>query len=48
MILTEPTLEHDPLSLSVDHVIPLSKGWEHSYSNTQPAHLVCNLKKGAR
>jgi len=30
----------------VDHIIPISKGGEHSYKNTQPAHLKCNLVKG--
>ena len=38
----------DPGSLSVDHTLPLSKGGEHSYSNTQAAHLVCNISKGNR
>jgi len=33
---------------SVDHIIPLSKGGLHSYANTQPAHLVCNLRKGVK
>lgn len=33
---------------SLDHIIPLSKGGEHSYANTQLAHLSCNLSKGAR
>lgn len=32
----------------VDHVIPLSKGGEHSYANTQVAHPECNLRKAAR
>lgn len=32
----------------VDHVIPLSKGGSHGYSNVQPAHPVCNLKKGCQ
>ena len=32
----------------VDHVIPLSKGGEHSYANTQAAHPECNLRKAAR
>lgn len=32
----------------VDHVIPLSKGGPHGYVNTQPAHPLCNLKKGNR
>jgi len=32
----------------VDHVVPLAKGGEHSYANTQVAHPVCNNRKGAR
>ncbi len=31
----------------IDHVIPLSKGGEHSYRNTQITHPACNLKKRA-
>jgi 5-methylcytosine-specific restriction endonuclease McrA len=32
----------------VDHVVPLSRGGEHSYTNTQPAHAKCNEHKHAR
>lgn len=32
----------------VDHVIPLAKGGEHSYANTQPAHPRCNRWKGTK
>jgi 5-methylcytosine-specific restriction endonuclease McrA len=32
----------------VDHIVPLSKGGEHSYANTQPAHPSCNGHKSAR
>jgi hypothetical protein len=32
----------------VDHVVPLAKGGEHSYANTQLAHGSCNRAKGAR
>ena len=31
----------------LDHVIPLSRGGEHSYKNVQVAHPLCNLKKGS-
>ncbi|WP_130291612.1 HNH endonuclease [Pseudonocardia sediminis] len=42
-------LKHpDPMSFSVDHIIPLARGGEHTYANTQPAHLRCNLSKGVR
>lgn len=34
-------------SPSVDHVIPLSKGGSHLYSNVQAAHFRCNWEKGA-
>lgn len=37
-----------PWSPSLDHVIPLSKGGEHSYKNCQLAHLRCNIQKGDR
>lgn len=30
---------------SLDHKVPLSKGGEHSYSNTQLAHFGCNSRK---
>jgi 5-methylcytosine-specific restriction endonuclease McrA len=38
----------EPLSSSLDHVIPLSKGGNHWKSNVQCAHLLCNMRKGAR
>ncbi|MET7795654.1 HNH endonuclease [Streptomyces decoyicus] len=37
-----------PLSASVDHVVPLSRGGEHSMANVQSAHLGCNSRKGHR
>lgn len=37
-----------PLSPSIDHIIPLSRGGSHGYENTQAAHLSCNTRKGAR
>jgi len=37
-----------PTSPTVDHVIPLAKGGEHSYANCKAAHLCCNMRKGAR
>lgn len=38
----------DPRSASVDHIVPLSLGGEDLKSNTQLAHLRCNLSKGNR
>lgn len=37
-----------PHSWSIDHVIPIAAGGEHSYANTQLAHLGCNVAKGHR
>lgn len=34
-----------PWSASLDHILPLSRGGEHTYANTQLAHLRCNLRK---
>ena len=39
-------LPADPDNWHLDHIIPLSKGGEHSYSNTQVSHPLCNIKKG--
>ena len=36
----------DPLSFHVDHIVPVARGGEHSYANTQPAHPRCNIEKG--
>lgn len=38
----------DQMCMSVDHIVPLSKGGTHEQSNVQWAHLVCNKRKGAR
>jgi len=37
-----------PMSASLDHIVPLSKGGKHSRDNTQCSHLTCNVAKGAR
>lgn len=37
----------DPLGLVFDHIVPVSKGGVHSYSNIQPAHNSCNTQKAA-
>lgn len=38
----------DLLSPSIDHVIPLAEGGEHSYANVQAAHFSCNSSKQNR
>ena len=35
-----------PLAQTIDHIIPLAHGGEHSYLNTQLAHRHCNTWKG--
>jgi 5-methylcytosine-specific restriction endonuclease McrA len=35
-------------NMTVDHVVPLSKGGEHSIENIVPACIECNKRKGAR
>ena len=42
------TLQHpDPMSPTLDHIIPLSRGGVHSLSNSQAAHRICNMRKWA-
>ncbi len=36
-----------PSAATIDHILALVKGGEHSYENTQLAHLRCNTTKGA-
>lgn len=38
----------DLFSPSLDHVLPLSKGGQHTRANVQLAHLTCNIKKRDR
>lgn len=35
----------DPFSLSIDHIVPLSRGGTNNEYNLQPSHLRCNFKK---
>lgn len=39
---------HHPKAPELDHVVPLSKGGEHSYRNTACAHRACNIAKSDR
>jgi 5-methylcytosine-specific restriction endonuclease McrA len=41
------TLGHPhPYSASLDHIVPLSFGGQHSEDNAQLAHFLCNSRKG--
>lgn len=36
-----------PMSFEVDEIVPVSKGGDPlDFSNTQPAHRICNQRKG--
>lgn len=39
---------NNPKRLTVDHIIPLSKGGTDYFENVQPAHSICNSKKNNR
>lgn len=36
----------DPMSQSLDHVMPIVDGGLHTYANTRITHLSCNLTRG--
>lgn len=37
-----------PMSFEVDEIVPVSKGGDPlDFANTQPAHRICNQRKGA-
>ena len=38
----------NPLSASVDHIVPVNKGGGHTLENVQIAHLRCNCTKRDR
>lgn len=40
------TVEFD--DSSVDHIIPIARGGAHKWDNVQTAHLLCNIRKGAK
>lgn len=35
----------DPMSMSVDHIIPISKGGTDDITNVQATHFHCNSKR---
>ena len=38
----------DPMSKSLDHIIPIAAGGSHERKNVQLAHLVCNKRDNSR
>ena len=42
----DPGLEYpDPMSVSLDHIVPIIQGGGHLLDNCQCSHLTCNLRK---
>lgn len=35
----------DPMSRSLDHIVPLARGGAHSRDNCAASHLLCNMRK---
>lgn len=33
-------------SLSIDHIVPLSRGGSHTYANVRISHVICNIRRG--
>lgn len=38
----------EPMSPSLDHLIPISRGGLHTRANVKTAHLLCNMVRGVR
>lgn len=36
------------MAATIDHIIPLSRGGEHTWDNVAPAHAMCNFVKSNR
>lgn len=45
----DKTLKHpDPMSISIDHIIPVAMGGRSTIDNLQATHLICNQSKGKK
>lgn len=38
----------NPMSISIDHIIPVALGGRSTIDNLQATHLICNKSKGKR
>lgn len=38
----------DPMSVSIDHIIPVALGGKSTLDNLQATHLICNKAKGTK
>lgn len=43
--ISKAAMHPDPMSPSLDHIVPFSKGGAHTESNVQASHLICNSLK---
>lgn len=39
---------NDPMYLNIDHIIPISRGGQHTWDNVAATHRRCNLSKGSK
>ena len=46
--ISQTKLWPDPMSKSIDHILPLSSGGAHSAANLRATHLRCNISRGNR
>ncbi|MGV0399782.1 HNH endonuclease [Corynebacterium segmentosum] len=46
--ISKTVMYPDPYSPSLDHIVPIAEGGDHSKANIQASHLVCNVRKGKR
>lgn len=45
----DKTLKYpDPMSISIDHIIPIALGGKSTLGNLQATHLICNKNKGKK
>lgn len=45
----DPNLRRgDPLAITLEHIVPLCKGGEHSRNNCSCSHAICNSRKGVK
>ena len=45
--VAQDALVPHPKAATIDHILPLSLGGSHTYTNVQCAHFICNSKKSA-
>lgn len=44
----DPSIRHPhPMSASMDHVVPLAHGGDHTWANVKASHLICNVTRSA-